>query len=232
MSPEKHFSDRWIQNERMLTNISSGTFWNYWHNPFRSTRNGFSIKTMWNGFTYSWNKSRKKRNSQSAVMCCLDVTCPVLSRTDSRTRPSEDRASRNPSTGGVQISRPIPHRGATAADGCWGGESLFIEGMAAGGSPRDSPIATHVWATLRKLPGSSETKPLGEEYWGAQRNWRWKQWVDKFLFQCIKFSKTNSNEKLLTDLMNFISSHPCWNTLKPANYKQLLRNSCFHFIIF
>lgn len=177
---------------------------------------------------------RVERNvTARALWCaCLDAACPVLSHTDSCTRPSEDRASPNPSTGGVQTSRPIPHR--AAAEGCRGGESLFIEGMAAGESPVDSPIATHVWATLRKLPGSSETKPmtLGEEYWGAQRNWRWKQWVDKFLFQRIKFSKTNSNEKLLADLMNFISPHPCWNTLKPANYKQLLRNSCFSFYYF
>lgn len=80
MSPEKHFSDGWIQNERMLTNISSGTFWNYWHNPSRSTGNGFSIKTMWNGFKYSWNKSRKKLNSQDR--------CDVLpGRGMSRTQP-------------------------------------------------------------------------------------------------------------------------------------------------
>lgn len=219
MSPEKHFSDGWIQNERMLTNISSGTFWNYWHNPFRSTGNGFSIKTMWNGFKYSWNKSRKKRNSQDR--------CDVLpGRGMSRTQPDwqlhktlRRQSQPKPQHGWGADLQAYPSPRSYSSRWLLGWGVTLYWGYGGRGAPVDSPIATHVWATLRKLPGSSETKPmtLGEEYWGAQRNGRWKQWVDKFLFQRIKFSKTNSNEKLLADLTNFISPHPCWNTLKPAN---------------
>lgn len=160
ISPEKHSSDGWMQMERTSTNISSGTFWNYWCSPFRSIGNVFCIKIIWNGFTYSWNKSRKKSNSQSAVKCCLDMACPVLTavltaaQDPQKTEPAQTPARMRCRTPGLSLTEELQHR--------WllGWEVTLYCGYGGRGSPVDSPITMPVWAALTKLPGSSETKPM------------------------------------------------------------------------
>lgn len=204
ISPEEHSSDGWIQMERTFTNISSGTFWNYWCSPFRSIGNVFCIKTMWNGFTYSWNKSRKERNSQSAVKC---MACPILTAILTAAQdPQKTEPAQTPARMGCRPpGLSIPHRGATTqmVSGVGSHSLLWLWWLGvSSGQPYSHTRMSNTHKTSWIL--RNKTHDIGGRYRGAQRSWRWKQWVDKFLLQRTKFSKTNSNEKLLTGLMDFI----------------------------